>query len=92
MANESAWDFVVKYYPNYYSSNDIARADDLQKLLDGEVNGCAEKILNEEYDGDIDNPQIQIDYTALHHDIYIVAIEEYLTKIKEETSNEQETI
>jgi hypothetical protein len=78
MANKSAWDFVEKFYPDYYSSNDIARADDLQKLLDGEVNGNAEKILNEEYGGDIDNPQIKIDYTELHHDIYIVAIEEFI--------------
>lgn len=76
MEIETPWDFVAKFYPNYYSSDEIALADDLSKLLNGEINGDAETMLNEDYGGDIKNPQIQIDYDRVHREIYEAAIEE----------------
>lgn len=41
---KTTWDFVEKYYPNYTSSKKIAENDDLQKIIDGEINGEAENI------------------------------------------------
>ena len=38
---KNTWEFVEKYYPNYSSCNIIAECNDLQKILDGEINGCA---------------------------------------------------
>lgn len=79
----NAWLFVTKYYPDYDHSQAIADADDLQKLLDGEINGCAEDLLNRDYGGDINNPQIQIDYNQLHVSIYEKAIENFLESFKQ---------
>lgn len=44
---ETAWDFVQKYYPNYYHCDEIAHNDDLTKIIDDEINGEAEVIYNE---------------------------------------------
>lgn len=41
------WEFVEKYYPKYSSCNEIAENDDLQKIVDGEINGYAEVIYNQ---------------------------------------------
>lgn len=41
------WEFVEKYYPKYYSCDEIAENDDLTKIIDGEINGQAEVIYNE---------------------------------------------
>lgn len=38
---KTTWDFVEKYYPNYYGSAEIARNNDLQKIVDREINGDA---------------------------------------------------
>ena len=75
---ETPWDFVAEFYPNYYSSDVIALADDLSKLIHGEINGDAETMLDEDYGGDIKNPQIQIDYDNVHRLIYEAAIEEVI--------------
>lgn len=72
------WDFVYQFYPNYESSDEIARAGDLQKLLDGEINGYAETMLKEEYDNDPENPQIQADYDSIHREIFEEAIENFI--------------
>lgn len=32
----SVWEFVEKYYPNYYSCDEIAHADDLSKIINNE--------------------------------------------------------
>ena len=45
--NKTVWDFVEKYYPNYSSSDEIAYNNDLQKIIDGEINGCAEDLYND---------------------------------------------
>jgi len=75
---DSVWSFIEKYYPNYESSDRIAEADDLSKLLNKEVNGAAEDLLHSRYDGDIHNPQIQIDYNIAHVEIYEAAIQTFL--------------
>ncbi len=84
MANDkkTAWDFVEKYYPNYYSSDEIARNDDLSKLVNGEQNSGddASKILEDEYGDDENNPQIQIDFNESLVRIYERAIENFLSQ------------
>ena len=76
----TVWDFVERYYPDYSRSDEIAYADDLQKLIDKEIDGHAQEILNKEYVGDINNAQIQIDYDRQHRKIYEAAIENFLNK------------
>lgn len=49
MKLENAWDFVVAYYPKYHSCNEIAENDDLQKIVDGELDGDAEEMFNKEF-------------------------------------------
>lgn len=44
---KEVWEFVEKYYPNYYSSDEIAENDDLHKIADGELNGYAEVWYND---------------------------------------------
>lgn len=81
----STWDFITKYYPNYDHADEIAWNDDLRKLLDNEqeVGDCAYRTLMRDYNGDIENPQIEIDYNAQMVAIYEAAIENYI-KIKGE--------
>lgn len=84
----TVWDFVTKYYPKYYSSNEIMENDDLQKLVDqeyqepiegtGETGDGAWNMLQSRYGGDIENPQILIDFQASCADIYERAIQEYV--------------
>lgn len=40
------WSFVEEYYPNYSSCDEILYNDDLTKLLEGEVDTCADSIYN----------------------------------------------
>ncbi len=79
---KNAWDFVIEYYPNYSSSNEIAHSDDLEKLKhdDYEDGDDASKLLYREYNGDINNPQIETDLNELLVQIYEKAIENYLTQ------------
>lgn len=76
--NPCPWRFVEKYYPGYAHVDQIAHAGDLQKLLDGEIDGCAEELLRDEYGGDENNDQIEHDYNAVHVDVYERAMEGYL--------------
>lgn len=76
--NPNVWDFVQKYYPRYAHADEIAHAGDLQKLLDGEIEGCAEELLRNEYDGDENNAHIEHDYNAVHVEIYERSIENYI--------------
>ena len=82
---ESAWDFVEKYYPGYSGCNKIAQCDDLEKLVNNEFEDgdCASDLLQNEYDGDVKNPQIEIDYDVIHKEVYIEAIEGYIETLKE---------
>lgn len=44
---KSVWDFVERYYPNYYLSSDILYNEDLQKITDREINGTAKEIYDD---------------------------------------------
>ena len=73
-----AWDFVELHYPNYSSSDQIAYADDLQKIVDGELNGDALKIFNKEFGG---NALLAKEmYNKVYREIYEVAIISFLEK------------
>jgi len=79
----NAWDFVAKYYPNYYSSDDIAHNDDLEKLHfeEYEEGDCAHRLLIKEYGGEFNEEShklIKRDLDASYRDIYERAIENYL--------------
>jgi len=75
---EHPWRFVEKYYPRYAHADEIAHAGDLQKLLDGEIDGCAEELLHDEYEGNVEHPRIEQDYNAVHVEIYERSIENYI--------------
>jgi hypothetical protein len=82
----NAWDFVAKYYPNYYSSDDIAHNDDLEKLHfeEYEEGDCAHRLLIEEYGGEFNEEShklIKRDLDASYRDIYERAIENYLVTL-----------
>lgn len=78
---KSAWDFVSEYYPNYYSSDLIAYADDLQKILDGEINGYAKERWINTFNKNED--AVQAEWNRVHAEIYEAAIEAYINKTKE---------
>jgi hypothetical protein len=46
MNTPNIWSFVEKYYPNYSSCDEILNNDDLLKLIEGEVDTCADSIYN----------------------------------------------
>jgi hypothetical protein len=75
-----AWGFVIEHYPNYHSSDAIARNDDLHKLCDGEYEDGdgAHHLLHEDYGGDINNPQIKRDFDGSLLAIYQEAIVGFL--------------
>ena len=76
------WSFVNQYYPKYSSSDYISYGDDLQKLVDHEVNGNAAKLLRDNYNDDINDPQINIDYLNVCNDIYERAIQGFINSLK----------
>ncbi len=74
----SAWHFVEKYYPNYYQSDIIAKADDLAKIISGEMNknSIAEDIFINECDENMAVAKEK--YNKIHVKVYKTAIENYL--------------
>lgn len=79
----NTWDFVVKYYPKYFSCNEIAYNDDLCKLEEEfyEEGDCAHRLLIEEYGGEFNEEShklIKRDLDASYREIYERAIENYL--------------
>lgn len=77
---QGVWDFVEKYYPNYYTCDKIALNDDLAKLVEdsNEEGSDAHILLFEEYGNDIENPEILQDFKASCADIYEDAIKGYI--------------
>ncbi|RZM26243.1 MAG: hypothetical protein EOO88_17720 [Pedobacter sp.] len=47
------WGFVEKYYPNYYSCNEIMRNNALCRVVDGELSEEAENLFRDEFNGDM---------------------------------------
>lgn len=81
--DKNPWRFVEKFYPRYASSDQICHAGDLQKLMDEEVDGCAEELLNDEFEGDIHNPEILREYNSVHVEVYEDAIEGFIERFNE---------
>lgn len=94
---KTVWDFVENFYPNYYSCDDIAENDDLHKIVDGELNGQAEIMYNDEmeeqriyFGGTLDEEQLENEvlkiFTAKKESsnayIFEKAIEGYLETLK----------
>jgi hypothetical protein len=79
----SEWDFVEKFYPDYDHCDDIAHANDLSKLVEEQFDDGdgAHQLLDGEYGGDINNPQIKIDYELAHYEIYERAIKGFLNQV-----------
>ena len=76
------WEFVEKYHPKYYSDNEIAIADELQKIVDGEVEegSCAEDYFINTCDENME--VVKEKYNKVHRSIYEKAIEGYLESLK----------
>ena len=80
---ENAWDFVEKYYPNYYSSDEIARAADLDIILtepDHEWNEGAQYLWDAHESNQQEIVRLQNEVMC---SIYRKSIEGYLESIKE---------
>ena len=77
------WDFVEEYYPNYTGSSLISYSDDLLKILHGECQegDSSHKILQEEFDGNPDNPKILCEYHEVMMMIYESSIEKYINRL-----------
>ncbi|MDA3780327.1 MAG: hypothetical protein PF487_08960 [Bacteroidales bacterium] len=73
------WEIVEKYYPNYYSCNLIARNSDLGKLLekDYEDGSEAEYLLHSEFNGILNNKNIELEYYKTSCEIYEKTIENF---------------
>lgn len=73
------WVLIEKYYPLYYSSETIARLNDLSKIMEGEYEkgDCAYNLLQEEYAGETYNPRIRRD----HDELYIETLEQVIVNM-----------
>lgn len=75
-------DFIEKYYPNYSSSEEIARWNDLQKLIDEEWNegDSAHNLLMTEFGGDYKRayPMILQEHMKIQEQIYEQSIMGYI--------------
>lgn len=82
---QGIWDFVVRYYPGYDSSDQIANEGDLWKLMNDEhePGDCADNLLQTEYRGDLRNPLIEIDPDRVLLDIYQRAIQGWIDSQKD---------
>jgi hypothetical protein len=77
----SAWDFVVKYFPGYYHSNEILEADVLTRVVEkeyveGDMEDSAYKMLQERFCGGEELAKQAC--IEAHEDIYRKSIENFL--------------
>jgi hypothetical protein len=79
------YDLVQMFYPNYSSSDVIAEENDLNKLANREYEegDCAWEMLQKRYNGNIYDPQIEIDWTNLYSQILEDTMIAMISKIKE---------
>ncbi len=82
--SRGSWDFIERYYKNYFHCNDILRSSDLEKILTGEEepNSVAREVLMNEFNGDRNDPALQLEYETLHHSIYAKASKDFINKKK----------
>lgn len=78
------WDFVEKYYPNYYSCDTIQKANYLGQLMTEsyESGSGAEDLLYREYRGDINAWEIEVDYHETMTYVYEQAIQGYILSLQ----------
>jgi hypothetical protein len=85
---QKVWGFVEEHYPDYSRSQEIADSSDLQKILDQEIDGSAEEVYTEIYNGNYydshkefleseDGKRFKLDYFKLHFEILGRSIEEH---------------
>lgn len=77
---EYVWHFVQKYYPDYDHCEEITRESDLFKLIEKEYEegDDAHTMLVEDYNGNINNPEIYKDWRGCLCQIYEEAIKGYI--------------
>ena len=82
MTNVNAWDFVEKNYPDYSSSLKICRNSDLCNLVEFEHtdSDTAKELLEKEYNNDINDIEIKIDYLESYVSILEKSIESFMKK------------
>jgi hypothetical protein len=91
----NAWDFVEKYYPNYYKDEQIARANDLLRLLEDDYKegDSAHKILLTEfkYEQQTNSQGQTIEEANIHllDEIYRTAIIGFLLQEKDERQKDR---
>lgn len=75
---ETAWNFVEKYYPNYYQCDEIARNGSLNTIVDEEERpgSTADRMLREEFSNSRSAAQAALDESNL--DIYERAIKGFI--------------
>ena len=82
---KTIFDFVEKYYPNYYSCEEITRSNDLQKLVDREFKegDDAHQLLNKEFGGNYDRayPLIVLAHTEALEQVYEKSIQGYIDQL-----------
>ncbi|MFK5893575.1 MAG: hypothetical protein QM504_10175 [Pseudomonadota bacterium] len=83
--NANIWDFVESNFPNYDQSDEIAKSNDLQKLLDDkhDEGDGASWFLEHHYNGDIRDPSIKTDLDECLKEIYEQSIVGFLDKMKQ---------
>jgi len=79
------YDLVQMFYPNYSSSDVIAREADLSKIVhrEYEEGDCAWELLQRDYGGYKRNPQIEIHWTNLYSQILEDTMAAMILQIKE---------
>lgn len=69
--NETYWSFIEKYYPKYYSCNDILMSDILRRKLEGEF-------ISKEDEEIIMDWNIKKELLKLDQKIFSKALENYI--------------
>lgn len=74
------WSFVENFYPRYSTCDFISDVFDLDKILSNEHHDREDlnKILCDQYEGNIKHPNIEINYLQGMITIYISSIENYM--------------
>lgn len=62
--DDGVWEFVAKYYPNYYSCNEIMRNGELCKIVNGDLNGDAEKMFIDEFGENLELATVAFDQSC----------------------------
>lgn len=81
MKIESVWDFVSEWYPGYYQCQEIARLNDLDKIIDDEIeeeDSEAYRILMNEFNGFRQHAGLHAERNELTIYVYEEAIKNWI--------------